>query len=145
MKETYCAIAKKLPEGIQVQADARGRTFLFDEPKPDGNDEGPTPIDMLLAAVGACQTMTAWKLAAKMQIKLENLSIDVQADFDLDASNDARPDAPKAAHAMRSIFHIRSSAPREKLERLVELTEKHCPVGSTVFHGTPITHTFVME
>jgi putative redox protein len=45
--------------GGYTQQIAAGRHRLVaDEPRPIGDDIGPTPYDLLLAALGACTSMT---------------------------------------------------------------------------------------
>ena len=47
------------------QVTAGNHRFAADEPRPIGDDAGPTPYDLLLAALGACTSMTVRLYAAR--------------------------------------------------------------------------------
>jgi putative redox protein len=50
-----------------------------DEPvTADGDNAGPTPVELLLASLGACKTMTVKIYANRKGWPLEQVSIDVQ-------------------------------------------------------------------
>jgi putative redox protein len=44
--------------GYTQQIAAGHHRLVADEPRPIGNDIGPTPYDLLLGALGACTSMT---------------------------------------------------------------------------------------
>lgn len=58
--------------GTYTQRITAGRHALFsDEPQPIGDDAGPTPYDLLLAALGACTSMTVRMYANRKGWQLE--------------------------------------------------------------------------
>ncbi|MEB4781503.1 hypothetical protein P5G60_07075 [Paenibacillus jamilae] len=62
MLTTFKASAKKLPEGLQVETNSNSRGFkiLIDEPEDmGGTDKGINPVETLLCALGACQSIVA--------------------------------------------------------------------------------------
>ena len=122
---------KKLPEGKQVEADFNGLKILFDEPvKQGGTNLGPSPLKVMLASMGACQTMTAHAIAKKMRIELKSFSIDLEGDLDSDAL-EQKEGAPKGFTEVRYHFNIETDAPKEKVERLLTLVEDYCPVENS--------------
>jgi len=61
--------------GMTHQITARAHELLVDEPLPVGTDQGPTPYELLLAALGACTAMTVQWSAQKHRIALERVEV----------------------------------------------------------------------
>ena len=122
---------RKLPDGKQVEAEIAGHKILFDESEKDGGPgKGPGPVSMMLACLGACQTMTAHSIAKKMRIELKGFSVDVEGDLDSDALNQ-KEGAPRGLTEVRYHMHFETDAPKEKVEKLAALVEEYCPVENS--------------
>ena len=62
--------------GTYTQRIAAGHHRLVsDEPRPIGDDAGPTPYDLLLAALGACTSMTVRMYADRKGWPLERVRV----------------------------------------------------------------------
>lgn len=62
--------------GTYTQQIAAGNhRLLADEPRPVGDDAGPTPYDLLLAALGACTSMTVRMYANRKGWPLERVRV----------------------------------------------------------------------
>jgi putative redox protein len=57
------------------QINAGQHRIVADEPRPIGDDAGPTPYDLLLAALGACTSMTVRMYADRKGWPLERVRV----------------------------------------------------------------------
>src|SRR3984957_9103496 len=57
------------------QITAGPHQLVADEPKPIGDDDGPTPYDLLLAALGSCTSMTLRMYADRKGWPLERIRV----------------------------------------------------------------------
>lgn len=65
--------------GTYTQHITAGRHRLVaDEPRPIGDDAGPTPYDLLLAALGSCTSMTLRMYAARKGWPLQQVRVNLR-------------------------------------------------------------------
>ena len=60
---------------FQQQIIAGEHKFIADEPVSTGSNAGPNPYDYLLAALGACTSMTIGFYARRSRFALENITV----------------------------------------------------------------------
>ncbi|MBB6444401.1 OsmC family protein [Bacillus benzoevorans] len=121
-----------LKENVLVETEARGHKVIIDEPESlGGTDKGMNPVELLLSALGACQSIVARTYAKKFGIDLQNFWVELEGDIDIDGflgKSDVRP----GFQTIRYTFHIETTAPEEKIAAYKEYIEAHCPVGDTI-------------
>jgi len=139
MKETFVASAKKLPDGMQVEVSSRSFTFLLDEPKElGGTDKAMNPVEAIMGALGACQTICAMSFAKSQGINLEGFHVELEGDLDPDGFKGKNPNVRNGFSEIRYTMHFKSDAPKEKLEAFADYIEKVCPVGDNLSRGVPL-------
>jgi uncharacterized OsmC-like protein/pimeloyl-ACP methyl ester carboxylesterase len=145
-------LAEFAPEGTVRVTEAEGRGFLqdisiagkhhllADEPvSVGGTDLGPTPYQLLCAALGACTTMTLRMYAARKGIPLERASCDVThgkqhaVDCEGCSTTDQKVDVFKRTLRLSGTF---SEAQRADLLRIAD----RCPVHRTL-HAQAVIET----
>lgn len=133
-----------LQEQVVVEAEVRGHKVTIDEPENlGGTDTGMNPVELLLSALGACQSIVARTYAEKFDIDLKKFWVELEGELDTDGflgKSDVRP----GFSSIRSIFHIETDAPEEKVKAFKEHIEAHCPVGDTINHPVDLASAKVV-
>jgi uncharacterized OsmC-like protein len=97
--------------------------------------------EMLLQALVACAGVTLNSVATSMEIPIQRGTVHAEGDLDFRGTMGVSREAPVGFTAIRLRFDLESSAPSEKLERLLELTERYCVVYQTLLKSPPIDVT----
>ncbi len=129
-----------MKEGFRTQITAGGHLLIADEPKEaGGTDEGPSPYDLLLSALGACTAMTL-----KMYVERKKLPVtDVEVSLTFDRIHiddcescvkEERLNDQEVQHISRLIY-VTGDVTEEQKERLLYIAGR-CPVHITL-HSNP--------
>ena len=116
--------------------------FLADEPLSIGGyDAGPSPYDLLGAALGACTSMTLRMWAERKQLVLGRITVEVTHDrvHATDAAADSAADAAGSARIdrFRRVVRVDGEVDPATRERLLEIADK-CPVHRTLSRSSRI-------
>jgi uncharacterized OsmC-like protein len=114
---------------FQSEVRLRQHRVTIDEPKGiGGTDLGPSPVEMILAALGSCQEITYRAFATALGIPLEKIAVSVEGDIDLRGFFAIDPATRPGFHALRVQVNLESSAPADAIDRLIAAVNRHCPV-----------------
>lgn len=95
--------------------------FLADEPeKMGGADEGPAPMELVMAGLGACTSMTLRMYAQRKQWPLEKVTVDLTHDKQKDGTE-----------TLTRHIKVAGDLSEEQTQRLLEIANK-CPVHRTL-------------
>ncbi|MFQ5974339.1 MAG: OsmC family protein, partial [Alphaproteobacteria bacterium] len=120
-------------EGRFSQAIAAGRHHLrADEPASFGGDDtGPTPYGLLLAALGACTSMTLRMYAQRKGLPLERVVVRLRHDkIHAEDSDQCETKGGKIDHVDR-VLELHGDLDDTARSRLLEIADK-CPVHQTL-------------
>ena len=102
-----------------------------------GSELGPTPGFFGRGAFGSCLMIGCMIEAAKLGIPIDGLEIEVQADYDARAEY-GLADLPPGYSELRYLVKIASPAPREDIERMLDLAEAHGSYHRIFSHPVPL-------
>ena len=117
---------------FRSEVEAGRHRFVLDEPlDAGGGDEGPTPYDMLAAALGGCTAMTLVFFARRESIPLEG--VDVSVTHDRAYAKDCADCVSKEGyiHRFRVELTFRGPLSTEQKEKLLSVASR-CPVAKTL-------------
>ncbi|PXW87207.1 putative OsmC-like protein [Streptohalobacillus salinus] len=142
--QTFQATAE-LKEKFLVDTRARQHQVFVDEPEAlGGTDTAINPVELLLSALGACQSIVARTYAEKFDINLKHFKVNLAGDIDLDGFFD-KADVRPGFYDIRATYEIETDAREEQVAAFVKFLEAHCPVGDTIEHPVHFSSTFQLN
>jgi uncharacterized OsmC-like protein len=96
-----------------------------------GHNTGPTAIETLLSALGACMAGTFAAQATARGIKIDALEIELQGTIDLNGFFGLKPIDPGLSD-VELLFKVKSDADTQVLQEILEATRAHSPVFDSV-------------
>lgn len=147
-------MAENIPKSVLVKvgtdtllADVQaGRhTFVLDEPVgAGGQDRGPTPYDLLLAALGACTAITLRLYADQKKWPLEAIEVRLRHQRAHRADCDACEQPGQMLEEIEKELRLVGPLTEEQRQRL-ELISQKCPVQKTLMNALRIKTQLVPE
>jgi len=127
---------------INLQNEVRygvGQTFQTDEPRElGGDDAGPNPYTLLLAALGSCISMTVNLYARRKQWPVENVTVRLRQNRMHAKDCQECNDKEGFIHHIERSVTITGDLSDEQHARLQEIAHK-CPVHKTLTSKILIT------
>ncbi|MGI9189653.1 MAG: bifunctional alpha/beta hydrolase/OsmC family protein [Longimicrobiaceae bacterium] len=126
---------------VRTEVMAASHGLVADEPVAvGGNDEGPTPYDLLLAALGACTGMTLRMYAERKGLELGTVDVHLRHGK-LHADDERRCEGEDARlDRIERWVELHGELDPEQRERLLEIADR-CPVHRTLSAGVVVeTH-----
>ncbi len=122
--------------------EAGSHAWTMDEPLGSGGlDAGPTPYDALLAALGACTSMTLRLIAARESIPLDDVTVRLRHDRNHARDCDHAGEPGSRLEAIFRTITLAGELSAEQRARLMEIADK-CPVHRTL---TGVLHIHTSE
>ena len=117
-------------------------TFDFDIDHPlqfAAKDNGITPVEYVLVALGGCITAGIAAVAQQREIQLRSVRATVAAEMDLHGILGADPDVRNGFSGVKVSYQIGADATRQEIEALVAQSQKRSAVYDALTNPTNVT------
>lgn len=130
-------VSAGLREGLRTQVALRKHTVVVDEPRSlGGTDEGPNPVELVLAALATCQVITYRVWASKLGVELDEVRVEVEGDLDLRGFYGVEPGVRAGFSQVRLLVRLCGPEGDDAYRALADAVDAHCPVLD--FTGQPV-------
>jgi putative redox protein len=155
-KETYEAIkadisageknfnveCEMLPDGMQckVSMGAKPHVVLIDAPEGlGGTNEGASPLLAILGSIGACIIAVTRFWSEILDVPIDEMKVFSRGHINLGAIFGIDDNLLPGYDKLEPVIRIKSSAPKEKLDELMDKVLTHCPVITNFGGASKIT------
>ena len=96
--------------------------------KSGGTNAGPNPGVLARGALGSCLALNYAMWAIRLDVPIETLEVDVEADYDSRGELGVSDEVPPGYTQVRYRVAIASPASDSDVRNLIEMADKHCAV-----------------
>jgi uncharacterized OsmC-like protein len=118
------------------------QTFAYDADHPAvlvGADQGPTPVEFLLHALGACLMAGIANVASARGVTLTSVEASIEGDIDLLGILGLSDEVRNGYQQIRVAFRIDGDASAETLRQIVEQSRSRSAVYDVLTNGVDVT------
>jgi uncharacterized OsmC-like protein len=131
-------VGSDCPDAFRCDTTMRKHAMVIDEPKRlGGTDEGPSPVDLALAALASCQAITYRVWAHRLGI------VEVSGDLDQRGFFGTEEGVRAGYGALRVRVSCEGPETQERYRELAEIVDQHCPLLDMYTNPVPVERVLV--
>lgn len=131
-------VTSKIEKGFRVEVDC-SHPFVIDQPKEaGGSDEGPNPLEVLLASLSSCMATVGRIVAMQQRIRVNNIVVEVEGDVDKTFIMGATEEGRAGFTEIRTLMKVDGDLSEEEKEAFLAEVERRCPVTDNILNSTSI-------
>lgn len=139
MAKVKYSIDAKSESPAKIVANAGEFKIIIDEPTDlGGTNEGPNPVQYVLAALCGCLNVVGHMIAREMGFTIRGLEFEAEGDID-PAKLYGKSGGKRAGYEeIRINIKVDSDADEDILAEWLEKVDERCPVSDNLANATPV-------
>ena len=135
----------RLNESLVKLEQAEDYTVYCDDEKfKKQHGKRPSPLQYFIASIGFCMFSQFKRLAAKLEVALDDLEMDLRMTYDLSGKFPIK-DFSDAAQGISYVFKIQSQSPLDKVIKVAQAADKGCHTVNSMRKRMPVAGKFVLN
>lgn len=136
-------VKARVEDGATCNVTAGHHSITVDLPDGAGGfDRGPTPSELIASALAACIAQGYVAIAAHEGIRLDDVEVTVEGDFDARGMYGIDPEIPAGFTRLEYSASLQSPEPPEQIEQLHDSVSRFSPVLDDLSRPVRISGTF---
>ena len=126
----------------------KARTFnmIIDEPEDlGGTNDGPNPVEYVLAALSGCLNVMCHVVANEMKINLKGVEIKISGALNPDRLFGKETEDRAGYKSINVEINPDTDADKATLEKWLQTVEARCPVSDNLTNPTPVHIALAIE
>ena len=125
---------------FKTECRAGKHLIIIDQPaNAGGTDEGPTPLDVQLMALGGCIASIGRIVAMQRHLNVRGFEVLLEGELDTDGLLGKPSDKRVGLSTITARVKIDADLGREEKQKLLDEIEKRCPISDNLQTATPVS------
>jgi uncharacterized OsmC-like protein len=129
---------------VKIEEAADYTVYCDDENFKNQMGRRPSPLQYFIASLGFCMFSQFKRLAAKAEVILDDLEMDLRMTYDLSGKFPPN-DFSQAAQGLSYFFRIKAAAPIDKVIKIAQLADKGCHTVNSMRKRMPISGKIILN
>jgi putative redox protein len=127
----------RLGEKFSVEVDCGSHQIIMDQPTTAlGDDLGPTPLELILAALAGCFGTVGRFLAHQRKIELRGMRFEIEGDYDPAGLLGRDASVRSGFQSLSMNVAIDADLTFEEKAEFLKEVERRCPLADNLMNGT---------
>lgn len=136
------SVSASMADGFAIASEIDGHTVLIDQPvAAKGSGTGPTPLQMLLFAIGGCIGTIGRIAAFQQKINLRGMQIKVEGDYNPAGLLGKPTDDRVGFTQIRISAVIDADLTDTEKAQFLDLICQRCPLHDNLSHTSAVVHS----
>lgn len=137
MAKVSFGVSARSQHPTRLEVSAGEHRLVVDEPvKLGGTNEGPNPLEYMLAGLAGCINATGHLVAKELGFEIQGLSMDIRGELN-PARYMGRPTEDRSGFTLVKVeVRLEADVSDDTRQDWIESVESRCPVSDTLGAGT---------